>query len=774
MSQLDRNVQTPKKEEGSILLKAKNQNKDPNETSATTNKRDTISFFCEKENDLTENSSDIISNLIIKSYCRFKPINENDTFFIANKDEESISINNSYSNSRYIKSKCKIYFRKIYKFYKIFAEDSTNKEVFKSVCKPLIYDLIFNKRSGLIFSYGNSNAGKTFTIFGSKENPGILADSIYEIFKHLNKKGNKSFQIYCNFIEIINEEIYDLFYDEMEEKDNIYNKKINIIENSNNYYLENVKYIKLDDINKINGTINRIIRIRNKARNCSSNLLFKIIILNDRDFSKIDLMSNEFISLTFADLGTKDKRKLDFLNTEYQSINNLEKCLKILKYNNIAKEKKLVPLKDSILTKILSEYFLSKKNIKLICNINPKKEVIEEAIRAINISCLIKDTKLNKSKNSKYSINSKILEMKDKSKLKNEKENVEDLNESQKNIPNISANAKNERKKDNNNNNILDEIDEFISKNTNKNNNNINSRNASPIIDNRTSKNDIIEEKIKNTKKGKYTKNKSQIINSNEIQKLMKKNIDILISEIKKLRAEVDILKCINKDNNVYNNMEYSGNIPQYIQKSKNKYYFPKFQNPFMINFDNRGIGNKFEQNYSMDKENDNNENNENVNILKKDNKSPFPYNPFGVLYYNPFNSICPFPYGPFYPNNSYYPFEKSKIFGQYNIKEQQSTEIEDNNNTNKQYINNKLPEIYYEHNSSLNNSKNYVIRENYYDSYYEKEGYVDNENSNESRKKKVKKTPKKKNTKNIKTKKYIEKSKEYKKKSDERETKYN
>ena len=749
MKQRETKFKTPKKEEENSLIEEKNQNKEINKTSASTDKKETISFICKKENDKRENFGEIITNLTIKSYCRFNPTKEIDKFFTIIKDEDSISIKSIFFKSKYVKSKIKFSnFDKIYKFYKIFDRDSTNKEVYKSLCKPLIYDLIFNKKSGLIFAYGNSKGGKTFTIFGTPENPGILPQSLYDIFNHVNKKDNKSLQIYCNFIEINNEEIYDLLCNEMEEEDNCYKKKINLIENSNKFFFENVNYIKLDDFSKVKNIIQRVFKIKNKERNLSSNLLFKIIILNDRKFSKIDLLSNEYISLTFVDLGTKEKIKGNYLRKENQSIHNLEKCLQILKFNKLAKEKKVVPFKDSVLTKIISEYFLSKNNIKLICNINPRKDDIKAAITSIKISSLHKDSILNKSKSSINSKNSKILDNKEKSKIKGEKANNQETNEENKNMINILENVKKEREK-NKNNTIIDEIEEFISNNSNKCNN-FNFRNISQNIRHQTLKNDIIEEKTKNKKK-----TQSQIMNSSEIDKLMKEKIDILISEIQKLRAEVDLLKSENKDKGFYYSRDYLGNIPPIIPKNKNKCYSDNFQNPFNPINIRENNNNKEEKIDFANKENENFESNDNFIIPRKDTKSPFSLNPFGILYYDPFRNIfnpfCPFPYKPFFQKNSYWPSGKEELFEQNNIKAQSTNK--EYNNSNIQYINN----IAKNKNLELYKSE-YSKKENYYDFYENKFDYYDNEDFDELKKEKVKKTPKKKNNKKRKKKKYIEK----------------
>jgi hypothetical protein len=51
-------------------------------------------------------------------------------------------------------------------FTKIFNELSTQSEVFESTCNILIEDIFKNKKGGLIFTYGMTNAGKTFTVVG--------------------------------------------------------------------------------------------------------------------------------------------------------------------------------------------------------------------------------------------------------------------------------------------------------------------------------------------------------------------------------------------------------------------------------------------------------------------------------------------------------------------------------------------------------------------------------------------------------------------------------
>ena len=55
---------------------------------------------------------------------------------------------------------------KTYNFTQVFGSSTSQMALYENICAPLINDLIENKKSGLIFAYGITNSGKTFTITG--------------------------------------------------------------------------------------------------------------------------------------------------------------------------------------------------------------------------------------------------------------------------------------------------------------------------------------------------------------------------------------------------------------------------------------------------------------------------------------------------------------------------------------------------------------------------------------------------------------------------------
>lgn len=99
--------------------------------------------------------------------------------------------------------------------------NTSQEEVFSSVAKNIV-ESCMNGYNGTIFAYGQTGSGKTFTMLGpseldnfSDELRGVIPRSFEYLFFLINREversgGTKSFLCKCSFIEIYNEQIYDL------------------------------------------------------------------------------------------------------------------------------------------------------------------------------------------------------------------------------------------------------------------------------------------------------------------------------------------------------------------------------------------------------------------------------------------------------------------------------------------------------------------------------------------------------------------------------------
>ncbi|KAF5907616.1 kinesin-like protein KIF23 isoform X3, partial [Clarias magur] len=79
-----------------------------------------------------------------------------------------------------------------YSFKKVFGIKTTQMELFEDVAKPLVEDLIHGK-NGLLFTYGVTGSGKTYTMTGSPGQGGLLPRSLDMIFNSIGPYQAKRF-----------------------------------------------------------------------------------------------------------------------------------------------------------------------------------------------------------------------------------------------------------------------------------------------------------------------------------------------------------------------------------------------------------------------------------------------------------------------------------------------------------------------------------------------------------------------------------------------------
>ncbi|RNA27631.1 Kinesin KIF19, partial [Brachionus plicatilis] len=91
-----------------------------------------------------------------------------------------------------------------------FDAKSTQQEVFEKTTKNLLPGVI-NGYNATVFAYGATGAGKTYTMLGTEEEPGIMFRTLHELFIEISNKSNNSiYQVSMSYLEIYNELIRDL------------------------------------------------------------------------------------------------------------------------------------------------------------------------------------------------------------------------------------------------------------------------------------------------------------------------------------------------------------------------------------------------------------------------------------------------------------------------------------------------------------------------------------------------------------------------------------
>ncbi len=96
-----------------------------------------------------------------------------------------------------------------YYFDRIFPQNSNTETVYKSTCEGLI-DSIIQGYNGCVFAYGTTGSGKTHSMTGTSEEPGIMYLILKSMFEKILNENQKKFEIKVSYVEIYNEVIRDL------------------------------------------------------------------------------------------------------------------------------------------------------------------------------------------------------------------------------------------------------------------------------------------------------------------------------------------------------------------------------------------------------------------------------------------------------------------------------------------------------------------------------------------------------------------------------------
>ncbi|KAJ6661982.1 hypothetical protein lerEdw1_012829 [Lerista edwardsae] len=151
----------------------------------------------------------------IKVYVRVRPLPEGS--LLADGDH-GLCLSVLSSNTIHLHSKPE---PKIFTFDHVADVDTTQESVFSSVAKNIV-ESCMNGYNGTIFAYGQTGSGKTFTMMGPPDSDnfthnlrGVIPRSFEYLFflieREKEKAGaGKNFLCKCSFIEIYNEQIFDL------------------------------------------------------------------------------------------------------------------------------------------------------------------------------------------------------------------------------------------------------------------------------------------------------------------------------------------------------------------------------------------------------------------------------------------------------------------------------------------------------------------------------------------------------------------------------------
>ncbi|XP_010248347.1 PREDICTED: kinesin-like protein KIN-7N isoform X2 [Nelumbo nucifera] len=273
-----------------------------------------------------------------------------------------------------------------YAFDHVLDQNCTNAKVYELLTEDLIRAAIegFN---GTAFAYGQTSSGKTFTMNGCEDNPGIIPLAIRDIFQHIQMALDREFLIRVSYMEIYNEEINDLFSPE--------NQKLQIHENLErgifvaglreeivNNAEQVLKLIEQGEVNRHFGQTNM------NARSSRSHTIFRMVIESkSKDTSSSEHSNSDAIRVSVLNLvdlaGSERIAKTGAGGVHLKEGKHINKSLMVLgnvinKLSDGGKQRGHIPYRDSKLTRILQPALGGNAKTSIICTVAPEEVHIEE------------------------------------------------------------------------------------------------------------------------------------------------------------------------------------------------------------------------------------------------------------------------------------------------------------------------------------------------------------------------------------------------------------
>lgn len=281
-------------------------------------------------------------------------------------------------------------------FDRIFDQTSTNADVFEGSTKSLISNLLDGYNCS-VFAYGATGAGKTHTMLGNKEDPGISYLTVAELFAEIERQSDhREFDLNVTYLEIYNENVQDLLHK---------SGQLHLREDGRcGVVVAGLKPITIESAEELlsllaEGNKNRSQHPTDANKESSrSHAVFQVYIkiVNKLDsqvqrvkLSMIDLAGSERASAT----GCKGVRFKEGANIN-KSLLALGNCI-----NNLADGIKYIPYRDSKLTRLLKDSLGGNCHTVMIANIGPSSFTYEDTYNTLRYANRAKKIKSYAKKN---------------------------------------------------------------------------------------------------------------------------------------------------------------------------------------------------------------------------------------------------------------------------------------------------------------------------------------------------------------------------------------
>ncbi|OVA20397.1 Kinesin [Macleaya cordata] len=284
-----------------------------------------------------------------------------------------------------------------YAFDRVFGPATNSKTVYDVAAGPVV-KAAMDGVNGTVFAYGVTSSGKTHTMHGDQNSPGIIPLAIKDVFSIIQETPGREFLLRVSYLEIYNEVINDLL--------DPTGQNLRVREDAQGTYVEGIK----EEVVLSPGHALSFIAAGEEHRHVGSN---NFNLFSSRSHTIFTLMiessahGDEYDEVTFSQLNLIDLAGSESSKTETTGIRRKEgsyinKSLLTLGtvIGKLSEGKAShVPYRDSKLTRLLQSSLSGHGHVSLICTVTPASSNMEETHNTLKFASRAKRVEIFASRN---------------------------------------------------------------------------------------------------------------------------------------------------------------------------------------------------------------------------------------------------------------------------------------------------------------------------------------------------------------------------------------
>ncbi|KAJ6385965.1 hypothetical protein OIU77_029015 [Salix suchowensis] len=284
-----------------------------------------------------------------------------------------------------------------YAFDKVFGPHTASQEVYEVAAKPVV-KAAMEGVNGTVFAYGVTSSGKTHTMHGDQNSPGIIPLAIKDVFSIIQETPGREFLLRVSYLEIYNEVINDLL--------DPTGQNLRVREDAQGTYVEGIK----EEVVLSPGHALSFIAAGEEHRHVGSNnfnlfssrshTIFTLMIESSDHGDEYDGVI--FSQLNLIDLAGSESSKTETTGVRRKEGSYINKSLLTLGtvIGKLSEGRAShVPYRDSKLTRLLQSSLSGHGHVSLICTVTPASSNMEETHNTLKFASRAKRVEIYASRN---------------------------------------------------------------------------------------------------------------------------------------------------------------------------------------------------------------------------------------------------------------------------------------------------------------------------------------------------------------------------------------